>query len=547
MSESEPTAAKPDLKATKRWNLVWVIPILAVFIGSWMIWKNISSKGAEIQIHFETADGIIAGKTEIKCRSVTVGKVTKVELAKDLQSVEVTCTMNVDTDHLLRKGTLFWVVRPRVSAADVSGLGTLLTGVYVELDPGDGAQGSRKWMGLETPPATSKSVPGLRMTLVTEDGGSLSAGAPIYYRGFEVGRIESRKLDSEGRRISFSAFIGEEYQTLVHSNTKFWNTSGVDISAGVDGLKLRTPSFQSMVSGGVSFALLEGDSPGPQAQDGSVFDLHEDAESATSSTFEPTFELLLLFDQSVRGLRVSAPVEYRGIEIGRVKSISFDYALDRENKRIPVLVEVDPSALRPSGASVSKDEEILILADAISKGLRASLKTGSYFTGAMFVDFDYYPDEMDKGLSYIDELPVLPTMISGLAQLEVKLVSIMEKIEALPLDEALENLSIVADESKKALAQIEGAAAAAREVMENPEFKALPAEVRASLAAFDKSVTSMGPDGNIQGDLLRTLDEFRSAVRSVESMTDTIEEKPNSLLFGKEDSGNPIPKAAPVR
>lgn len=547
MSESEPTAAKPDLKATKRWNLVWVIPILAVFIGSWMIWKNISSKGAEIQIHFETADGIIAGKTEIKCRSVTVGKVTKVELAKDLQSVAVTCTMNVDTDHLLRKGTLFWVVRPRVSAADVSGLGTLLTGVYVELDPGDGAQGSRKWMGLETPPATSKSVPGLRMTLVTEDGGSLSAGAPIYYRGFEVGRIESRKLDSEGRRISFSAFIGEEYQTLVHSNTKFWNTSGVDISAGVDGLKLRTPSFQSMVSGGVSFALLEGDSPGPQAQDGSVFDLHEDAESATSSTFEPTFELLLLFDQSVRGLRVSAPVEYRGIEIGRVKSISFDYALDRENKRIPVLVEVDPSALRPSGASVSKDEEILILADAISKGLRASLKTGSYFTGAMFVDFDYYPDEMDKGLSYIDELPVLPTMISGLAQLEVKLVSIMEKIEALPLDEALENLSIVADESKKALAQIEGAAAAAREVMENPEFKALPAEVRASLAAFDKSVTSMGPDGNIQGDLLRTLDEFRSAVRSVESMTDTIEEKPNSLLFGKEDSGNPIPKAAPVR
>lgn len=556
MSESEPIASKPELKAAQRWNIVWVVPILAIFIGGWMLWKNVSSNGAEIQIRFETADGIIAGKTEIKCRSVTVGKVTKVELAEDLQSVEIMCMMDDGTDHLLRKGTSFWVVRPRVSAADVSGLGTLLTGVYIELDPGTGDKGPRKWKGLETPPATSKSVPGLRMTLVTNDAGSLSVGAPIYYRGFEVGRIESRKLDADGRRITYSAFISEEYQVLVRNNTKFWNTSGIDVSAGVDGFKLRTPSIQSMVSGGVSFALMEGDEPGPQALDGSVFDLHEDAASANSSAFEPTFELLLLFDQSVRGLRVSAPVEYRGIVIGKVKSISFDYAPNRDSQKIPVLVEIDPSALRASGTLVPKEEEISILADAIGKGLRGTLKTGSYLTGAMFVDFDYYPEEPEEVLTYNDngDYPVVPTLVSGLAQIEVKLASIMEKIDDLPLDEAVKNISkaaeetaIAVEESKKALTQIEGAAAAARETMESPEFKALPADVRASLAALDKSVTSMGPDGNIQGDLLRTLDELRNAIRSMESMTDTIKEKPNSLLFGKDDSGNPRPKAAGKR
>lgn len=519
-----------------------------------MLWQNVSSEGADIQIKFETADGIIAGKTEIKCRSVTVGKVTKVMLSKDLQSVDIMCTMNDGTEHLLKEDTKFWVVRPRVSAADVSGLGTLLTGVYIELDPGKGRSGRETWEGLETPPATSSTVPGLRMTLVTSESGSLSVGAPIYYRGFEVGRIESCVLNAEARTISHSAFIGEEYQVLVRENTKFWNTSGLDVSAGVDGFKLRTPSFQAMVSGGVSFALLEGDEPGPQAVDGSVFDLHSDASSAASSTFEPTFELLLLFDQSVRGLRVSAPVEYRGIEIGRVKSISFDYAQERDSQKIPVLVEIDLSALRPAGTLVPQEEEIPLLADAIGKGLRGTLKTGSYLTGAMFVDFDYYPDEPQVMLVYNGDYPVLPTMVSGLAQIELKLASIMNTIDELPLNDAVKNISkaaeeaaIIAEESKKALTQIEGAAAAARETMENPEFKALPADVRASLAELDKSVTSMGPDGNIQGDLLRTLDELRNAIRSIESMTDTIKEKPNSLLFGRDDSGNPRPKAAGKR
>lgn len=512
-----------------------------------MLWQNISSRGAEIQIRFETAEGITAGKTEIKCRSVTVGKVTKVELSEDLQSVEIRCTMDDGTDHLLRKGTRFWVVRPRVSAADVSGLGTLLTGVYIELDPGSGDLGPRKWKGLETPPATSRSVPGLRMTLVTDNAGSLSIGAPIYYRGFEVGRIESRKLDPDRRQITYSAFIGEDYQMLVRNNTKFWNTSGIDVSAGVDGFKLRTPSFQSMVSGGVSFALLEGEKEGLQALDGAVFELHQDASSAASSTFEPTFELLLLFDQSVRGLRVSAPVEYRGIEIGRVKSISFNYAPDRESQKIPVLVEIDPSALRPAGALVAKEDELPILADAIKKGLRATVKTGSYLTGAMFVDFDYYPEEKKEILTYSGEYPTIPTMVSGLAQLEVKLASIMETIDALPLEDAVTNISNAAKDSKKALAEIEGAAAAARETMNSPEFQALPADVRASLVALNKLVTSMGPEGNIQGDLLRTLDELRNAIRSMENMTDTIKEKPNSLLFGRDDSGNPRPRAAGAR
>ncbi len=531
--------------------MVWVVPILAVLIGGWMLYQDIRSKGPEVRIRFQTAEGVVAGKTEIRCRSVSVGKVERVELADDLKSVLLYCRLDAGNEILLRKGTRFWVVRPRVSAADISGLGTLLTGVYIELEPGTGALGPRAWKGRETPPATDRSVPGRRLTLITDEGGTITVGAPIYYRGFEVGRIESRRLDSDGRKIIYDAFIREKHQSLVRENTRFWNTSGIDVSAGAEGFKVRTPSFQAMVSGGVSFAVPEGANPGSQIDDGTVFELYTDAETMASSTFEPTLRILLLFDQTVRGLRVSAPVEYRGIVIGRVANISFDYAPEAENRKVPVLVEVDPKLLRADLDEILPEDEIPRLGDAISKGLRVTLKTASLLTGAMFVDFDYYPDAEPAVLTYKADYPVVPTLQSGFAQLEVKLSSILDKIDSLPIDEAVTQITSAAEETavtvaeaKLALKQIEEAAATAKSMMEDSGFKDLPESVKLSLAEIDKSVGSMGPDGALQGDLLRTLDELRAAIRSMETLTSTIKEKPNSLFFGKDTSGNPRPRAA---
>jgi len=544
VSKNQIQAAKPLIKAAQRWNMIWVVPILALLIGGWLLIKNLGSGGPEIRIRFETADGIIAGNTELKCRSVSIGKVTKIELADDLQSVLVNCDLNAGSEHLLRKGTRFWVVKPRVTTADVSGLGTLLTGSYIELDPGNGEKGGNNWEGLETPPATSRTIPGRRLTLVSDEARSLIVGSPVYYRGFEVGRVESRYLDLEGRRIQYELFIEEKYQNLVTRNTRFWNTSGIDISAGVDGFKIRTPSFQAMVSGGVSFAVPEGLASGDLIADGATFDLHRDADSAASSTFNPTLELLLLFDQSVRGLAKNAPVEYRGITIGRVRNISFDYVPELDNQMVPVLVEIDPNLLRASHQHTSEEEDTTQLAEAVHIGLRATLKTGSLLTGAMFVDFDYYPDEITSELTYKGDFPVVPTMSSGFAQLEVKLSSILDKIDKLPLDKAVKQFTLTAEESRSVLNELALVAKAARETIDNPEFKQLPTDFKKTITELEKSIVSLGPAGSLQGDLLRTLDEFRSAMRSMESLTDTIKEKPNSIFFGKEGSKDPRPRAA---
>ena len=540
MSDHTPistSAATPEFRAAQRWNIVWVVPILALLIGGWMIYRSLSTQGPVAQIHFDTADGIATGKTEVRCRSVRVGVVKNVKLAADLKSVLIYLELDPDSGNLLRKGTRFWVVRPRVSATDVSGLGTLLTGAYIELDPGSmDTPSETRFQGLETPPATNRNIPGRRLTLTAEQAGSLVAGSPIYYRGFEVGRIENRTLDRDGQRVSYDAFIREEYSNLVTANTRFWNTSGIDISAGTEGFKLRTPSFQAMFSGGASFGIPAGMPPGNAVADGCSYTLFVNEDAASSSTFNPTMKFILLFDQSVRGLGKGAPVEFRGIPVGRVADISFDYLQAADDSRIPVLIEIDPSVLRREAADKLKNPDEQFLTTAVKRGLRASLKPGSLLTGALFVDLDYYKDPRPAALTKIGELPCLPTVASGLAQL----TAILDKIQSLPVDDTLRKVGNAADtvaDARIALKEIQEAAA---------EYKKLPKDLSKTLAALEKSVSSVGPEGAMQGDLLLTLDELRASLRSLKALTTAIDEKPNSILFGRDSSGNPIPKAPKI-
>ena len=439
----------------------------------------------------------------------------------------------------------------RLSAAEVSGLGTLIQGAYIELDPGpQDAERDSFFRGLETPSATNRNVPGRRLTLTAEEAGSLSVGAPIYFRGIEVGRIEERKLDESGQQVAYDAFISEKYSNLVTQNTRFWNTSGIDISAGADGFKLRTPSFQAMVSGGVSFGVTEGDAAGAPATDGMSFPLFRDEDAARLSTFNPTLKFLLLFDQSVRGLSKKAPVEFRGIPIGRVAEISFDLVAGADDPRIPVLIELDPSLVRPETAREMTKPDSVFFSEEVGKGMRAALKTGSLLTGAMYVDLDYYADAVPAKLGKSGEHTTFPTISSGLAQLEAKLTAILDKVNALPLEATVAEITAAAAEAKTTLAEsratfkeIEATAAAARQTLEDPKFRSLPADLSKSLDALQKSINSMGPDGAVQGDLLRTLDELRATLRSIQATSSTIDDKPNSLLFGRDSSGNPKPMA----
>lgn len=531
----------------RRWSSVWVVPAVALALAGWLVWKHYHDKGPLAYVRFSTADSIEAGKTEVRCRSVRVGLVEKIELADDLQSVVAEVRIDPDSEDLLKRDSRFWVVRPRVSASTISGLSTLITGAYIELEPGDGPAPVNHFDGLEEPPVTSANVPGLRLTLVAEDAGSLTAGSPIYYRGFEVGRVERRTLDLENRRIRFDVFIDEDYASLVREGTCFWNTSGIDVTAGADGFKLSTPSFQAMVSGGASFAVPKGGTAGPLVTDGRVFNLFPDEDTARKSIFVPDHKCLLFFDQSVRGLTTGAPVEFRGIPLGRVVEISFRHSPPGDS-RVPVVIEIDSDTLGKAVENIENPQEVL--AECVRRGLRATLSTGSLLTGALYIDLDFAPDAAPAELTTFGEYEVIPTESSGFAQLQDKVNAILTKIEGLPLDETLHKFGNAADEIaitvkdvRGALDEAEAALAEARKLLSREETQNLTAELDATLKEVRSSVESLGPNGAVQGDLSRTLDELRAALRAFKTLSDSIEEKPNSLLFGRESSGNSEPKA----
>ncbi len=535
------------VRRRRRWSSVWLVPAIALALAGWLVWKHYRDQGPLATVSFETADGIAAGKTEVRCRSVRVGFVETVDLAKDLRSVIVRLRIDPDAAHLLREGTRLWVVRPRVSASELSGLGTLITGAYIELEPGEGPTGVQHFQGLEEPPVTSSSVPGLRLTLVAEEAGSLVAGSPIYYRGYEVGRVERRTLNLEQRRVLFEIFIADTYASLVRKGTCFWNTSGIDINAGADGFQISTPSLQAMVSGGAAFAVPKGGTGGGPAENGDIFQLYTNEAAAQASTFNPDRRCLLFFDQSVRGLKPGAPVEYRGLPLGRVVEISFKHSPSGDS-RVPILIEIDADILRR--ASDANLDESQLLRDAVRRGLRARLSTGSLLTGALFVEFDFIADAPPAEISHVDDIAVIPTQSSGLLQMEAKVNAILTKLEALPLEEtftkfgkAADEISITIAEARGTLAEAEKALAEARKLLASDSTQGLTAEIDATLREIRASVTSLGPQGAVQGDLARTLDELRSALRSFKTLSDSIEEKPNSLLFGRESSGNPIPRA----
>ncbi|MBW2536896.1 MAG: MCE family protein [Deltaproteobacteria bacterium] len=343
MAEAQATVSERK----RRVSSIWLVPIVALVIGIWMVVHTLLSRGPEIRIVFASGAGLEADKTKIKYRDVGVGLVESVGLAEDLESVVVTAQLDKAAASLLRDDTQFWVVRPRVGPGSVSGLGTLLSGGYIQLAPGTGDEGRRDFGGLETPPVTPAGTPGLKLTLTSDRAGSVSTGDPILYKSYRVGRIESADFDVSSQTMHYAAFIEAPYDDLVNSATRFWNASGISLRLGADGIELETASLESLLIGGVAFGVPEGVTPGNPVAAGETFDLYPNLPSVNERPYRHGLQYVVRFPQSVRGLQPGAPVEWRGIQMGRVERLMLKEmaAMDirGEGRPIAVLVRLEPA------------------------------------------------------------------------------------------------------------------------------------------------------------------------------------------------------------
>lgn len=551
----------PPTRNSRKLSLVWVVPIVAVLLGGWLVFRHIQSRGPLITVHFKTAEGIEAGKTELRSRSVRVGLVESVSLADDLKGVVVQIRIDPGSEDLVRADSRFWVVRARVSGANIIGLGTIMSGAYVELEPGTAANEGHDFAGLEEPPVTPNGVPGLRLDLFASDSVQARVGSPVYFEGNQVGKIERRRFNPETKDVELRAFISERYEELVTDGVVFWSDSGVEVTVGADGFKLDLPSLEALVVGGITFGTIEGLDVGEPVNDEFQFMLFASEAKAREKVFVSGGDFLLLFDQSVRGLSIGAKVEFRGLPVGRVADIAFEVEGGDMSRRIPVRIELNKSLADknlPRSLRGSDPERIAL---AVSEGLRGSLRPSNLLTGQLFVDLDFYKDAEPVVVEEAGGFTVLPTTESGLGRLEEQVAALLAKLEQLPLAESMAKLDEAVEQGARTLAAAEtafnsseGALAEARDalnavrgLLESPEVARLPEELRETLVALRGSLQGVGPESSVYGDLRRTMDELRGAARSIERVATTIEEKPNSLVFGKGLKRETIPRAIPTR
>ncbi|MDJ0846946.1 MAG: intermembrane transport protein PqiB [Myxococcota bacterium] len=517
--------AKVSAPKRRRLSPVWVVPIVAVLLGAWMVFYTWQTEGPSITLVFATAEGIEAGKTKVKARSVEMGVVETVELGEDLESVVVTAKLERGAIPLLREDTQFWVVRARIGMGGISGLGTVLSGGYIEMTPGAGKLGRREFRGLDLPPVTPANAPGLHLTLLSERAGSVSTGDGISYRGFRVGRIESSDFDVASQQMRYGAFIEEPYDSLVSSRTRFWNASGITVSATAEGFELQTGSLQSVLFGGISFGLPEGVAPGAPVEDGASFRLFRNPEAINVRPHEYGVEYVVKFARSVRGLLPGAPVEYRGLRSGQVERILLRELVDENEEgpgsgqEIPVLIRLEPGLLEYGDT----EEGVAFLEEtvetAVANGLRASLSTGSLLTGSLYVALDMHPDEPPAEIGRFAGRPTIPTVSSGLEALEQRIAKLLDKVNALPLDDVTRSADATLRSADDTLVELRRTVAELRLLIASEDFQQLPRSVETSLAELDRTL------------------------RSVNALAKTLEDQPNALVFPREHVKDPEPLA----
>ena len=524
--------ARAEVSRRRRGSSIWFVPVVALLLGLWMLFYSYQNQGPEIEIRFETAEGIEAGRTQVKVRDVEVGLVESVRLADDLENVIATLQLDKEAAELLRDDTQFWVVRPRLGTSGISGIATLLSGGYIQLAPGKAEATRRSFVGLEEPPVTPAGTPGLHIELTSDRGGSVSTGDPILHKGFAVGRIESESLDVESGEMHYTGFIEETYAPLVTTSTRFWNTSGFAVDLSADGVKVETGSLQTILVGGVAFGTPAGVVKGEPVEQNARFQIYGDFASVSSRPYRAGVQYVLRFDQSVRGLSPGAPVEYRGVRIGRVERVLIEemvFAPVGSSSLIAVLIRVEPGRLNLPDDHRGIERISASIASAVENGLRASIKTGSLITGSRFVALDIvHRGEPGKMGTYAGH-PTIPTLASGLEGLESQVAELLDTINDLPLEQLV-------DSAGRVLATTD-------QLLGSEAVQELPQSIDQTLVELRDILRDFSADSQMREQLARTLDELDMTLESFRRLMDTLDEQPNSLIFDRREVEDPQPKA----
>lgn len=523
-SNNNPTVTESKVVARKRSgiSLVWLIPLIAAGIGAWIAINTIRNQGPVITITFKSAEGLEANKTKLRFNGIEIGEVHAVELSKDYQTVIATAQLNPKTEGFLRKDTKFWVVRPQISGANVSGLGTLISGAYIGMEIGSAKETAKHFDALADAPMETGGVKGSYFTLKSPQLGSLNKGSPIYFRRLQAGQVTGYELEPDGKQVAVKVFIQSPYDQFVTADTRFWEASGVDASLSAAGIRVQTESLLSIMVGGIAFETPLNDPIAPPADANAVFTLFKDRELAFRPPPVNPQTYVVVFNGSVRGLDVGAPVEFAGVPIGEVVGIRAQFNVQTYDFSVPVTIRMDLQRFGvkllglPAGTSHVTNRETVMNA-LIARGLRAQLRTGSLISGAKVVALDFFHDAPKTAIDWSQNPVQLPTIAGQLDSLQEDISNIARKINQMPFEQIGNDIHKTVTDLDKTIIGLQG-----------------------TITNADRLVINAGrmiaPDSALNAQLPGLLQEASGAARALRVLADYLERHPESLLHGKPDN-----------
>nr|WP_244318345.1 MlaD family protein [Roseibium hamelinense] len=546
-------SAKVKTKSERKFSFVWLVPVLAAIIGGAVAWQTYAEQGPLIEIEFDAGSGIEAGKTQVKYKDIVIGLVEEVGLTEDYQRVIAKARINRELAKFLGDTTEFWIVRARIDGTSISGLSTILSGAFIEMNWAEEASNQlREFKALDRPPLTPPGTPGKRIILVSDRGGSLNVGSPVYFKQLKAGRIESRRLSDDAQEVIFDAFIEAPFHNFIKEGVKFWNVSGIDVTANSDGLKVHMESLETLLGGGVAFESIDKSLSGPVQEEKPRFDLYQSRDDAEESLFiakdNDRFRFIAEFNGSISGLKPDAPIEWEGIRLGSVIDVVYQPSIDPDiDDRVYAVLQLQPARIGMPD-DLSEDEVRESMTALVARGLRVQLAAGNILTGSKKINLVDKPDAPPAEIDFdATPYPSLPTVDSDLEAIAQNVETLIKNLSELPLDD----LVITATNLLKD----------ADTLVSNPDLNKVPSELVVSLRsisaltknldaasgdfpqliqellALSNSAENMlrgfSPDSEMYVELSATVRDLKSASYSLSELMQRLESNPNALIFGR--------------
>ncbi len=499
-TQQYPTA---QIKPKSRFSLIWLIPLLALLIAGWLVFKYYSERGSIITITFDSAAGIEAKKTPIRYKDVQVGKVKKINLSDDLKKVTVTAEIFPEMASHLGSETRFWIEKPRVTLKGISGLDTLLSGVHISLDPGESnTEGNvilDHYDGLASPPIFTSGEEGTLLTLNTQNLGSLAVGSPVYYHKINVGEVTSFKLNdavstTSQQTVDVSIYIRAPYDKNIKTNTRFWNASGLDVSLTSAGVSVQMESLTSLLIGGIAF-----ETPANElgyALDGNMitFKLYDTYKLAKDDTqrLNKLF-YTMYFTDSLHGLTEDSLIEYNGVSVGKVESILLKNGLNTSAQNLEIKTVVKVSLrIDKFSPNASKEAAEKTLQMLVAEGLQGQLAVASLVTGAKYIS-------LSKGQKPLTEKYVLqPTSY----------------LNSSVFPTSVAKTSLLNFDASEITAELNKTLLSVNKLINSKDIKKTLKGLAATSSSLDKITRQLAKKG-FSGELVKTLANSQKAIKDI--------------------------------